>query len=240
MYHVSRMRSLMTVVLSSFLFVLIVVLFSMAGKMLFGTLIASGLRTRTTIELAGAMLGEIVVLILLVLYLRRRGMGLRHIGLWASSPARGWIAAAMVAGLFIWFNLALPLRNEQNLSEVSLFHVYNALTAGVTAGFVEEIFFRGFFMTELAGAGFGKTAQVTISAVLYGLVHSAWSFTSGVFTLQLMGGAIIGTAVFGVFWSMVYLISRRSLMPGIVGHAAVDFVIEPWLFMVAITMTQAH
>jgi len=72
----------------------------------------------------------------------------------------------LVAGLFIWFNLALPLRNEQNLGEVSLFHIHNSLTAGMIAGFVEEIFFRGFFMTELAGAGFGNTAQVTISAIL--------------------------------------------------------------------------
>jgi hypothetical protein len=212
----------------------------MIGKMLFGTIMASGLRTRATIELTGAMLSEIVLLVLLVLYLKRRGMGLRQIGLWTSSPARGWIAEAIVAGLFIWFNLALPLRNEQNLGEVSLFHIYNSLTAGVIAGFVEEIFFRGFFMTELAGAGFGNTAQVTISAILYGLVHSAWGFTSGMFTLQMMGGAVIGTAVFGAFCSIVYLASRRSLMPVIVGHAAIDFVIEPWLFMVAITMTQAH
>lgn len=240
MPHVSRMNSLMTIAIGSFLFVLIVILFNLVGKMLFGTIMASGLRARATIELTGAMLSEIILLILLVLYLRRLGIGLRHIGLWAPSPARGWIAAAIVTGLFIWFNLALPLQNEQNLGEVSLFHIYNSLMAGVTAGFVEEIFFRGFFMTELAGAGFGKTAQVSISAVLYGLVHSAWGFTSGMFTMQMMGGAIIGTAVFGAFCSIVYLISRRSLMPAIISHAAIDFVIEPWLFMVAITMTQTH
>jgi len=238
--NISGMNSLITIVIGSLFFVLIIVVFNMIGKMLFGTIMASGLRARATIELAGAMLSEVVVLVLLVFYLKRRGIGLRQIGLWASSPARGWIAAAIVAGLFIWFNLALPLRNEQNLGEVSLFHIYNSLTAGVIAGFVEEIFFRGFFMTELAGAGFGKGAQVTISAILYGLVHSAWGFTSGMFTMQMMGGAIIGTAVFGVFCSIVYLVSRRSLMPVIIGHAAIDFVIEPWLFMVAITMIQTH
>ncbi len=238
--HISRMNSLITIVTGSILFVLVIVIFNMIGKMLFGTIMASGIRTRVTIELTGAMLSEIVVLVLLVFYLKRRGIGLRKIGLWASSPARGWITAVIVAGLFIWFNLALPLRNEKNLCEVSLFHIYNSLTAGVIAGFVEEIFFRGFFMTELAWAGFGKAAQVTISTILYGLVHSAWGFTSGMFTMQMMGGAIIGTAVFGVFCSIVYLVSRRSLMPIIIGHAAIDFVIEPWLFMVAITMTQVH
>lgn len=238
--HISRTNSIITILTASLVFVLVVIVINMISKVLFGTIVASGIRARVTIELTGAMLSEIVVLILLVFYLKRRGMGLRQIGLWASSPARGWIAAAIVAGLFLWFNLALPLRNEQNLGEVSLFHIYNALTAGVIAGFVEEILFRGFFMTQLNWAGFGKVAQVTISAILYGLVHSAWGFTSGLFTMQMIGGAVIGTAIFGAFSSIVYLVSRRSLMPVIIGHAAIDVVIEPWLFMVAITMAQTH
>lgn len=234
--HSSRLKSLMTVVLGSCVLVLVIVLINVAVKTLFGTVMASSLRVRTTIELTGAMVSEITVLVLLVLYMGRRGVHLRQIGLRAPSPARGWIAAAAVAALFIWFNLALPLRDQRSLGELSLFHIYNSLMAGVTAGFIEEIFFRGFFMTELAWAGFGKAAQVAVSAILYGLVHSAWSITSGMFTLQMMGGAVIGTAIFGAFCSIVYLISRRSLMPVIAGHAVIDFVIEPWLFMVAITM----
>jgi membrane protease YdiL (CAAX protease family) len=193
--------------------VLIVILFNLICKTLFATIMASGLRARVTVELTGAMLSEIVVLALLLFYLKRRGIGLRQIGLWTRSPARGWIGAAIVAGLFVWFNLALPLRNEQNLLEVSLFHIYNSLVAGLVAGFSEEILFRCFFMTELASAGFGKTAQVMVSAALYGLVHSAWGITSGMFTMEMMGGAIIGTAIFGLFCSIVYLLSGRSLTP---------------------------
>jgi hypothetical protein len=236
----SRTKGLITVVAGSLVFGLVIIVINSLGKMLFGDVAASGLRARATIELTTVMLGEVVVLFLLVFHLRRRGAGLRQIGLWAPSPARGWIAAAVVAGLFIWFNLALPLRNEQNLREVSVFHLYNSLTAGVTAGLVEEVFFRGFFMTVLAGAGLGRTAQVAISALLYGLIHSVWGLTSGVFTLQMLGSAVIGTAVFGAFCSIVYLASRRSLMPVVIGHALVDFVIEPWLFMVALTMAQVH
>lgn len=238
--HSSRLKALMTIVLGSCVFVLVIVLFNWIVETLFGVIMASSLRARATIDLTGAMVGEIVVLVLLVLYLRRRGVWLRQIGLWAPSPVRGWIAAAVVAGLFIWFNLALPLRNQRDLTEVSLFKIYNSLMAGVTAGFMEEIFFRGFFMTELTWAGFGKAAQVTISVILYGLVHSAWGVTSGMFTMQMVGGAVIGTAIFGVFCSIVYLTSQRSLMPVIAGHAVIDFVIEPWLFMVAITIAQAH
>jgi membrane protease YdiL (CAAX protease family) len=212
----SRVKSLVTVVLGSCLFILVVVVINVAVKALFGVTMGSGLRARTTIELTGAMVSEIIVLILLLMYLGRRRLRVRQI------------------------NLALPLRGQPNLAEQSLFHIYNSLIAGLTAGFVEEIFFRGFFMTELAWAGFGKATQVTLSAILYGLVHSAWGITSGMFTFQMVGGAIIGTAVFGAFCSMVYLISRRSLMPVIIGHSVIDFVIEPWLFMVAITMSQAR
>jgi membrane protease YdiL (CAAX protease family) len=236
----SRARSLVTVVTASLLFILVVLAFTTLGETLFAATMASGPRARATIELTCAMLGEIVVLVLLVVYLRRRGIALRQLGLWASSPARGWTTAAAVAALFIAFNLALPLRNEQNLGEISLFHIYNSLTAGVIAGLVEEILFRGFTMTTLAEAGFGKAAQVAISATLYGLVHSAWGFTSGMLTMQMVGGAVIGTTVFGVFCSIVYLVSRRSLMPVIAAHAAVDFVIEPWLFMLALTMAGAR
>jgi membrane protease YdiL (CAAX protease family) len=236
----SRLKSLVTVVLGSSVFVVVVVVINVGVKALFGVAVASSLRARTTIELAGVMGSEIIVLVLLLVYLRRRGVRLRQLGLWAPSPARGWIAAAGVAALFIWFNLALPLRGQPNLTELSLFHIYNSLAAGLTAGFVEEIFFRGFFMTELASAGFGNAAQVTVSALLYGLVHSAWGITSGMFTFQMVGGAVIGTAVFGAFCSIVYLLSRRSLMPIVAGHGVIDFVIEPWLFMVAVTMSQAH
>lgn len=238
--RISRLKSLATIIAASILFVLAVIVFDMIGKALFGTIMASGLRARATIELTSAMLSEIVVLALLVSYLKRRGIGLRQIGLWASSPVYGWVAAGAVAGLFVWFNLALPLRNEQHLAELSLFHIYNALTAGVVAGLVEEALFRGFFMTQLAWAGFGKAAQVIISATLYGLVHSAWGITSGMLTMQMVGGAVVGTAVFGAFCSIVYLLSRRSLMPVIVSHMAIDVIIEPWLFMVALKMTQVH
>lgn len=238
--HSARVKSLVIVVLGSFVFMFVFLAINLTVKSLFRVAMASSLRARTTIELSGGMVSEIILLILLLLYFRRRGVRLRQLGLWAPSPARGWVAAAAVAALFIWFNVAFPLRGQPNLAELSLFHIYNSLVAGLIAGFVEEIFFRGFFMTELAWAGFGKAAQVAVPATLYGLVHSAWGVTSGLFTFRMVGSAVIATAVFGAVCSMVYLISRRSLMPVVSAHAVIDFVIEPWLFMVALTMSQAH
>jgi membrane protease YdiL (CAAX protease family) len=205
-------------------------------KLTLGDVMASGNRARATVELSGAMAAEIIVFVILVSSLRRRDLSLAELGLRPGAPPRGWVAAAAVAALFIWFNLALPLREVTTLWEMSLFRVYNGLMAGVTAGVVEEVFFRGYMMTELDRAGFGSTIQVVVSAILYGAVHSVWGVTSGMFTMQLVGGAVIGTAIFGAFCSAVYLASGRRLWPVIVAHAAIDLVIEPWLFLVALSM----
>lgn len=134
----TRLRSLATAVVASAVFVLVVSALNLAAKSWFAGTVASSLRARATVELTSAMAGEILVLILLILFLRQSGVSLRQLGLWTPSPARGWIAAAAVAALFIGFNLALPLRGQKGLSEVSLFHIYNSLTAGIVAGFVRK------------------------------------------------------------------------------------------------------
>ncbi len=130
----SRSKSLAIVVLASCVFVLAVVAINVAVKTLFGVAMASSVRARTTIELTGAMAGEIIVLILLLLHLRRSGVQLRQIGLWAPSPVRGWIAATAVATLFIWFNLALPLHDQPSLAELSLFRIYNSVLSAGRSG----------------------------------------------------------------------------------------------------------
>lgn len=232
----SRMKGIATVVLGCLGFVVLVTTLDWIAKYLFAGVVASGLRARVTVELTAAMIAEVGVLLLLYIFLRRRGISFRSFGLWQPAPLAGWIAAGLTAALFISFNLVLPLRGNKDLGEISLFHLYNAISAGLVAGFVEEIFFRGFIMNTLRRSGFGNTAQVILSSILYGGVHAAWGLTSGMFTFELVGGAVIGTAVFGLFCSAVYLLSRRSLMPILISHGLIDFIIEPWLFMVAVRM----
>ena len=232
----SRLKGLGTVLLGSLLFVVLVTALNWIAKSLFARAVASGIRPRVTVELTAAMIAEVGILLLVVLLLRRRGIALRSLGLWQPAPAAGWLAAGLVAALFIGFNLALPLREEKNLAEISLFHIYNAMSAALVAGFVEETLFRGFIMTELRCSGWGNTAQVVVSSFLYGAVHATWGLISGMFTFELIGGAVIGTAVFGCCCSAVYLASRRSLMPVVLCHGLIDLTIEPWLFMVAVSM----
>ena len=232
----SRLKGLGTVLLGSLVFVVLITVLNWLAKSLFARAIASGIRQRVTVELTAAMIAEVGLLFLAVLLLRRRGFTLRSLGLWKPAPAGGWLAAALVGVLFLGFNLALPLRAEKNLAEISLFHIYNAVSAAFVAGFVEEMLFRGFIMTELQRSGWRNTAQVVISSILYGAVHATWGLISGIFTFELIGGAVIGTAVFGCCCSAVYLASRRSLMPIIFAHGLIDLAIEPWLFMVAVSM----
>lgn len=232
----SRLKGLGNVLLGSLLFVVLVTVFNWLAKAAFAGVIASSIRSRVTVELTAAMAAELGVFFLLILFLRRRGETLRSLGLWKTAPAAGWMAAAVVAALFIAFNLALPLQAERNLGEISFFHLYNAISAGLVAGLVEETLFRGFVMTELRSSGWGKTAQVIVSSLVYGAVHATWGLVSGMFTFELVGGAVIGTAVFGCFCSAVYLLGRRSLVPVVLCHGLIDFTIEPWLFMVAVSM----
>jgi Type II CAAX prenyl endopeptidase Rce1-like len=232
----SRRRGLVTVLLSGVTFVALITAFNALAKYLFAARIASGWRVRVTVELTAAMIAEAAVLLLTYMLLLRRGTSFRSVGLWRPAPWPGWSAAGLTAALFIAFNLALPLRGHAGLGEISWFRLYNAIIAGSVAGLMEETFFRGFTMDELRRSGFGNAAQVVLSSVVYGGAHAAWGLTSGVFTFELVGSAVIGTTVFGLFCSAVYLLSGRSLMPVIFGHAVIDSVIEPWLFMVAVTM----
>ncbi len=234
----SRLRGVVRTSLACVGVVILVTLLNWLAKFVFAGALATGVRARATVELSSAMLAEIVLFVLLWFHLRRRGVSFRNLGLWRPAPAAGWIASMFTAALFLAFNLALPLRGQAHLTEISWFHFYNAVSAGLVAGFVEETFFRGFIMNELGSAGFGGTGQVLVSSFLYGAVHAAWGLTSGVFTFELLGGAVIGSGIFGLFCAGVYLLSRRSLMPAIACHGVIDFVIEPWLFMVAVTMIQ--
>ncbi len=231
-----RLRGIVRTSLACMGVVILVTLLNWLAKFLFAGAIATSVRARVTLELSSAMLAEIVLFVLLRAYLRRRGASFRNLGLWQPAPASGWIAGALTAAFFIAFNFALPLRGQADLTEISWFHFYNAVSAGLVAGFVEETFFRGCIMNELKSAGFGSAAQVLLSSFLYGAVHSAWGLTSGVFTFELLGGAVIASGIFGMFCAGVYLLSRRSLMPAIACHGLIDFFIEPWMFMVAITM----
>jgi uncharacterized protein len=237
----ARLRSLVTVTVGTVLYLMIVGLVSRGLRWLFPPAhIVATLRSRTTLTISGSALGELAVLAFLILFFRLRGRSLRDLGLWQASPLRGWVLAALMTALYVWVVFMSVLRGQAGTTEISAFHIYNSLAAGLSAGLVEEIFFRGFVMNQLKWCGFGATFQVIASGILFGIAHVGWGLLAAKPQLGAAIGAMLATSILGMFYALIYLGSRRSLMPVIVGHSLMDVLIEPWLIMVTLAGTTGH
>lgn len=91
--------------------------------------------------------------------LRSRGSSFRDLGLRRAGTWLAWVVALAFAALSILSNLRVLRLMHVPISYAFFprgFHLATALMIGVTAGFCEELLFRGFLMTEFAAAGYGK------------------------------------------------------------------------------------
>ncbi|HTU46517.1 MAG TPA: CPBP family intramembrane glutamic endopeptidase [Bryobacteraceae bacterium] len=233
-----RFWSLFTVAFGTVVFFVIVGFASKVLRALVEGHVAGGLRTRATLTLSGSAAGECLVLVLLVLFLHFRSRSLRELGLWQPSPLRGWIVAGIFTALYVLMTLA-ALRGRAALNELSSFHLCNSLVAGLSAGFVEEIFFRGWVMGELKWSGLGPAVQVIASGILFGVAHVGWGLLTTNINWAVAFGSITATAVLGILYAIAYLVSRRSLMPVVVGHMTADILLEPWLVLAALSAARA-
>jgi membrane protease YdiL (CAAX protease family) len=232
-----RLRTWLVVCALSLVFCLAVGLSSGFLRWLFANYAAVSLRHQATLRITGAVIGQVATVLLLISYLRWQRRSLADLGLSGSAPAWGWISAFVLAAVISSLILLGPLRGGAPLSELSLFHIYNSLAAGLGAGFCEEIVFRGFVMSALSWAGSGRLAQVLVSALLFGLAHVGWTAIGPGFNARVFSSSVLPTAVFGALYAGIYLISKRSLMPVIMAHAITDMLIEPWLLLGALSGT---
>jgi membrane protease YdiL (CAAX protease family) len=70
--------------------------------------------------------------------------------------------------------------------------------------------------------------QIVVSGVLFGLAHGLYGLSSGWHNgLDIM----THTALLGALYAIVYLLSRRSLMPCFVSHLLNDAIVLPWVFL---------
>jgi membrane protease YdiL (CAAX protease family) len=82
----------------------------------------------------------------------------------------------------------------------------------ITAGFVEELVFRGYFQRQFTAWGRGaEVVGVVASALLFGAAHGYQGLHNMIFL-----------SLFGAMFSVLVLF-RRSLRPGIFAHAWNDF-----------------
>src|ERR1700738_579458 len=168
------------------------------------------------------------------LVLRRRGLSFKELGVWRLGTWPAWLVALMFAALSIGSNLRLLPRMHVPISSAFLphgFHLFAALTLGITAGVCEEVLFRAFLMTEFARAGYGKAMQTIIPGLAFGLAHAGY-LNQG-FLVWL--GIGVPTAFLGMMLGLAYLLGRRSLIPVMVAPFLNDATALPWIVFVMIT-----
>jgi CAAX protease family protein len=166
--------------------------------------------------------------------LRRRGLSFIDLGVWRLGTWPGWIVALLFAALSIGSNLRLLPRMHVPISDAFLphgFHLFAALTLGITAGFCEEVLFRAYLMTQFTRAGYGRALQIFMPGLAFGFAHAGY-LNQG-FLVWL--GIMLPTAFLGMMWGLAYLLGRRSLVPTIVAHFLNDATALPWILFFMVT-----
>jgi membrane protease YdiL (CAAX protease family) len=80
----------------------------------------------------------------------------------------------------------------------------------LTAGFVEELVYRGYLQTQFARLGMPVALAIVTQAVIFGAGHTyeGWSKAIAITVFGVLAGAMAA-------W-------RRSLRPNMIGHAMMD------------------
>ena len=141
----------------------------------------------------------------------------------------GWVLAAAVAGVFVWYSARLA-SVRTNLLRPSFLKLL-ALAVAVAAGILEEVVFRKWLMDYLLAHGIGPVLQVLASGLVFGLAHGVWGLMGRSVRTALR--AMMATGVLGAALGLVYIVSGRSLAPCIAAHFLINALIEPGLVLAA-------
>jgi membrane protease YdiL (CAAX protease family) len=152
--------------------------------------------------------------------IRKRGLGLRDLvsGRWNSAQQ---VLIDLVLAVVVWIlwigiqagvGRLMPSQAKsvsallpQRLVEVVLW-----IACSLTAGFCEEVAFRGYFQKQFTAITRSPAAGVVLQAILFGIAHGYQGLR-----------AIIMIILFGLLYGILAW-WRRSLRPGIVLHAWSD------------------
>lgn len=179
-------------------------------------------------SLVGPVMAEWVFVLITSLVLKPRRESFRELGAWRWGNWAAWGLALFFAGLAIASNLRFLPRMGIPISYAFAptgFHLVASFATGITAGFCEELLFRGLLMTHFAQAGYGKAAQVLIPGVAFGFSHLGYTvhgFWAGL-------GIMVPTAILGMMWGVAYLLGRRALIPCMVAHFLNDSTALAWV-----------
>lgn len=183
---------------------------------------------RYVVSILGGVIAEWILVAGAWFFLRQRNETFGEFGTWKLGHWAGWVFALSFAGLSIVSNLRFLPRMGVPISAAfapSGSHLVAALALGITAGFCEELLFRGLLMTDFARSGYGKAPQVILPGIAFGLSHLGYSghgLLAGI-------GIMVPTAILGMLWGIAYLLGRRGLLPCMVAHFLNDATALPWI-----------
>jgi len=128
-----------------------------------------------------------------------------------------WICAgAVLAALSYVLGLTSPAQVEEARKQLGALMPQTGLEAAIwialsaTAGFCEEILFRGYLLRQFRAATRSIVVAIVLQAVVFGIAHAYQG-----------GRRIILIAAYGVLFGMLAA-WRKSLRPGMIGHALQD------------------
>jgi membrane protease YdiL (CAAX protease family) len=142
---------------------------------------------------------------------------------WGWALAAGGLALAGVMGIaFVTYRFAaLPDAAYRAPFEVASFPAWTIVSVfaavALTAGVVEEVAFRGYMLSGIQRR-FGWTVGIGCVTNLFHVAHLSHAYATLAFApFFLAHGLVFGLLVF----------YTRSIVPGIVLHAASDFIVLP-------------
>jgi uncharacterized protein len=139
----------------------------------------------------------------------RRGM--RAWGEDLAAAAIFWILALMVLACIgiaaQLLHLGSPQKTLVALAPDSAAQMLLWVALSVTAGFVEELVFRGYFLRQFASPTHAVWLGVAASSLIFGVSHG-YEGAAGMIAITAYGALFCGLALL-----------RRSLRPGMIAHA---------------------
>lgn len=143
-----------------------------------------------------------------------------------------WIYTSFIILVYILYTLKVIPFVREKLFTFSWFKVIGIWTA-LTSSTLEEILFRQRLMDWLMNLGLSIGIQILLSAIVFGLAHSAWILLRG--EIKIAFPVIASTAVLGGALAVLYIYSGRQVFPPIVAHVVINLFIEPWLILAAVS-----
>ena len=141
-----------------------------------------------------------------------------------------WVVSACVLGavgiLLNLIHLKLPAKTVAALAPSDLVQLLLFLALSLSAGFCEELLFRGYFQQQFTRLSGGLAwVGAAASSLLFGCAH-----------LYEGAAGVIAITLFGAMFSLLAR-NRRSLRPGMLAHAWHDAVSGLVLFLLQRTHT---